>query len=165
MEWNCLSIPKLRRLHRWSLGMEKQFHSTLYWACEFLSMLGLKLKGPWNDVDNMQRMFITPFRNLKVNFIPERTGYYISQNIKDEITYPSPNFSSEAAEIWTWISNIIPHLTGNVITNPCCNQDLSVLVTWVPGPKTVHRKRQDSVYGKGECSSTWPKQSTIETWK
>ena len=52
MEWNYLSIPKLQRLHRWSLGMDKQFHPTHYWVCDYLSMLGLKLnhvskRGPW----------------------------------------------------------------------------------------------------------------------
>ena len=40
---NYLSIPKLQRLHRWSLGMDKQFHPTLYSGCNFLSMLGIKL--------------------------------------------------------------------------------------------------------------------------
>ena len=52
MGWNYLSIPKLQRLHRWSLGMDKWFHSTLYNGCNYLSMLGLKLnhvskRGPW----------------------------------------------------------------------------------------------------------------------
>ena len=42
MGWNYLSIHKLQRLHRWSLGMDKQFHPTLYWTCDYLSMLGLK---------------------------------------------------------------------------------------------------------------------------
>ena len=41
--WNHLSIPKLHRLHRWSLGMDKLFHPTLYQACNYLSELGLKL--------------------------------------------------------------------------------------------------------------------------
>ena len=43
MGWNYISIPKLQRCNRWSLGMDKYFHSTLYWACDYLSMLGLKL--------------------------------------------------------------------------------------------------------------------------
>ena len=43
MGWNYLSIPKLQRLHRWSLGMDKLFHPTLYNECNYLSMLGLKL--------------------------------------------------------------------------------------------------------------------------
>ena len=43
MGWNYLSIPKLQRLHRWSLGMDKYFHPTHYNGCDYLSMLGLKL--------------------------------------------------------------------------------------------------------------------------
>ena len=43
MVWNCLSISKLQRLYRWSLGMEKYFHATLYIGCNYLSMLALKL--------------------------------------------------------------------------------------------------------------------------
>ena len=43
MGWNNLSIPKLQQLHRWSLGMDKLFHPTLYWACHYISMLVLKL--------------------------------------------------------------------------------------------------------------------------
>ena len=42
MEWSYLSIPKLQCLHCWSLGMDKWFHPTLYWACDYLSMLGVK---------------------------------------------------------------------------------------------------------------------------
>ena len=41
MEWNNLSIPKLQRCNRWSLGMDKYFHLMLYWSCDYLSMLGL----------------------------------------------------------------------------------------------------------------------------
>ena len=43
MGWNYLSVPKLQRLHRWSLGMDKLFHPTLYNGCDYLSMLGLRL--------------------------------------------------------------------------------------------------------------------------
>ena len=31
------------KCNRWSLGMDQWFHPTLYWACNYLSMLGLKL--------------------------------------------------------------------------------------------------------------------------
>ena len=52
MGWNYLSIPKLQRCNRWSLGTDKKFHLTLYQACDYLSMLGLKFNhvsksGPW----------------------------------------------------------------------------------------------------------------------
>ena len=40
---NNFSIPKLQRHNRWSFGADKSFHSTLYCACDYLSMLGLKL--------------------------------------------------------------------------------------------------------------------------
>ena len=42
MGWNCLSIPKLQRWNRWSLGMDKQFHPALYRARNYLSILGIK---------------------------------------------------------------------------------------------------------------------------
>ena len=58
MGWNYLSIPKLQRLHRWSLGMDKLFHPTHYNGCNYLSMLGLKLihvskRGHWSSIHSM----------------------------------------------------------------------------------------------------------------
>ena len=38
-----LSIPKLQRYSRFSLRLDKSFHPTLCWACDFLSIVGLKL--------------------------------------------------------------------------------------------------------------------------
>ena len=35
-----LSNPKLQRLHRLSLGMDRLFHLTVYNGCNYLSMLG-----------------------------------------------------------------------------------------------------------------------------
>ena len=43
MGWNCVTISKLQRLHRWSLKMDTQFYPTLYNGCNYLSMLGLTL--------------------------------------------------------------------------------------------------------------------------
>ena len=39
--WINSSVPKLQ--HHWKLGMDKQFHPTLYSACDYLSMLRLKV--------------------------------------------------------------------------------------------------------------------------
>ena len=52
MGWNYLSIPNLQRVHRWSLGMDKLLHPTLYNGYDYISMLGLKLnhvskRGYW----------------------------------------------------------------------------------------------------------------------
>ena len=45
--WNYLFIPKLQRLHRWSLRMGKWFHSTLYDGWNYFSPLWLELlHGP-----------------------------------------------------------------------------------------------------------------------
>ena len=43
MRWNYVFIPKLQRYSHWSLGMDKLVHSTLYWACDYLSMMWFKL--------------------------------------------------------------------------------------------------------------------------
>ena len=43
MGLNYFSIPKLQWLLRWSLGMDMQFHPTLYNGCNYLPMLGLTL--------------------------------------------------------------------------------------------------------------------------
>ena len=59
--WNYLSIPKLQRLHRWSLRIDKYIYPTLFNGCNYLSMLVLKLihlskRGQWslaiNDSSN-----------------------------------------------------------------------------------------------------------------
>ena len=40
---NYLSIPKLQRCNRLSLGKDKQFHPILFWPCDYLAMLRFKL--------------------------------------------------------------------------------------------------------------------------
>ena len=65
--WNYLSIPKLQRMNRWSLGMDKELHITLNWTCDYLSMLGLKLQhvskgGPWY-IDKLSRWFTEIIHN------------------------------------------------------------------------------------------------------
>ena len=43
---------------------------------------------------------------------------YIHYDVWGETTYPFPNFNGSTVEVWEWISNFIPHFTGNVITYP-----------------------------------------------
>ena len=40
--WNYLSILKRQWYNLWSLGMDKLFRAMLFWACVYLSTLGLK---------------------------------------------------------------------------------------------------------------------------
>ena len=56
MGWNYLSIPKLQRLHRWSLAMDKSLHPILYNGCNYLSMPGLKL----NHVSKRDHWWFVP---------------------------------------------------------------------------------------------------------
>ena len=53
MAWHYLSIPKLQQCYRWSLGMDKYHHRTLYFACDYSSVLEFKSihvskRGPWH---------------------------------------------------------------------------------------------------------------------
>ena len=43
MEWNYLSIPKLQRLHRWSLGMDKLFCPTFLLGMWLITYAGIKV--------------------------------------------------------------------------------------------------------------------------
>ena len=53
IKWYWVSLTKISTgychqlimpfLHDWSLGLDNSFHLTLYWSCDYLSMLGLKL--------------------------------------------------------------------------------------------------------------------------
>ena len=63
---NYLSIPKLQRLHRWSLGTDRQFHPTLYNGCNYLSRPGLNI--------------------IHVSKIGPRGQYY-----KEECSVPTPS--------------------------------------------------------------------------
>ena len=94
MAWNYLPILKLQRCNRWSLGMDKLFHPTLYWACDYLSMLGLKLNrvcksGPWQQAITRTNVGQCPWRHMppiatqrrlqlingKYCLVNSRTGY------------------------------------------------------------------------------------------
>ena len=45
--------------------------------------------------------------------------YYIYHKVWDRISYPFPDFNGAAIAVWKWMSNLIPHFTGHVITYPC----------------------------------------------
>ena len=53
--------------------------------------------------------------------------------MRDEITFPFPNFNGCTVEVWEWISNYIPHFTGHVITYPCY-----LRTQWGPNAASVH---------------------------
>ena len=106
MGWNYLSIPKLQRLHRWSLGMDRQFHSTLYNGCYYLSMLGLKLnhvskrghRSPEISKLREKRLYMS---NRPVIWQTLRQHYHLENNcqfvkLQSDTIYVAKNL------VWTW---------------------------------------------------------------
>ena len=55
-----------------------------------------------------------------INFNQAWISNYIHYKMWDEIIYPFSNFTSCTVEVWEWISNLISHFTGHVITYTCC---------------------------------------------
>ena len=53
-----LSIPKLQRLHGISLGMDKWFHPTLCWGCDYSPMLGSKLNHVRYRAPDCQKLIL-----------------------------------------------------------------------------------------------------------
>ena len=58
-------------------------------------------------------------------------GNYIHNEEWDEIIYPFPNFKGTIIEVWEWINDFIPLLTGHVITYPCWGWSQSIIVKGV----------------------------------
>ena len=56
---------------------------------------------------------------LYVEQIPAWISNYINSKVWDEITYPFPNSSGTAIEVWEWISNFMSNCTEYVITYSC----------------------------------------------
>ena len=56
--------------------------------------------------------------------IPLWVSSYMHHKVRDEITYPFPNFNGTTIEVWEWIHNLISHFTGYMITYPCCTEKL-----------------------------------------
>ena len=62
--------------------------------------------------------------SASLDFVREFTVHWlvissIHYKLWDKITYPFPNFNGYTVEVWGWISNFIPHLTGCLIIYPC----------------------------------------------
>ena len=56
----------------------------------------------------------SPFYQHGLTLIPAWISNYVHCKMWDEITYPSPNFNGCTVEVWEWISNFIPHITGGM---------------------------------------------------
>ena len=74
-----------------------------------------------------------PIYQHGLTLIPAWISKYMPRNVWDAITYPFPNFKSATVEVWELISNFIPQFIKDVITNPCWDQNQTVLVKGVTG--------------------------------
>ena len=90
----------------------------------------LNILKAWHVIINLSLYsFPIPRRYLLfqwVTFVLDRNGFkwlsqHINHNVWNEITYPLPNFNRATVRVWEWISNCMPHVTGHVITYPCCS--------------------------------------------
>ena len=116
MGWNYLSIPKLQRLHRWSLGMDKLFHPTHYNGCDYLSMLGLKLNHVRKRGHRSPEAPFTTRINLFIILAWMRN--YLHWKVWDEFTSTFPSFNGSTVELWEWINDFVPHFIGHMPTYP-----------------------------------------------
>ena len=90
MDWNYLSIPKLQQCNRWSLGMDKKFHPTLCWACDYLSMLVLKLNHVSKRGYSSHHLIAILGWRDKVVMRLCKTAYLSQQNIWTAFAYVKP---------------------------------------------------------------------------
>ena len=103
----CSANSHLKWCSRWSLGMDKLFHPTLFWACNYLSMLGLKLnhvskRGHSSDKTNEIQSFLTTCHYTVENY---------QRSTKLMITYNLPNWLSQCftykhLEVCWWVNCI-----------------------------------------------------------
>ena len=60
-----------------------------------------------------------PFYKHDLTLIPAWISNYIHHKVWDKIIYPLSNFTGKTFEVWEWMSNLIPHVSGHVITYSC----------------------------------------------
>ena len=80
---------------------------------------------PWQSsvtpcaVNTLIETDMASITGLHVTLIPTSISNCTLYKVWDQITYSLPNFNGCSVDVWEWISNFIPHLTGYVITYPC----------------------------------------------
>ena len=99
MGWNFWPIPKIQRLHRWSLEIDKLSHSRLYNVCNHLSMMGLKLnhiikRGSCNKPHDQRKAYYTVHIVLNFDYTLPLHGLFHY----NDVTYASWRLKS-----WTTI--------------------------------------------------------------
>ena len=140
MGWNHLSIPNLRRLHCWIMGMDWWFHPILHWACDYSSILKFKLihvnkmppatfriDWPLDYLNGNQFvLYVVIFRrnlNLAQNIHIVDNGLYCWMS-----TLLGPRGIWESLKCRFDLSPYITASTSNIRSNNCPN--LIVMTSW-----------------------------------
>ena len=63
--------------------------------------------------------YLGPLLLTLINLIPVWISNYTHYQLWDKITYPFPNFSGAADEVWEWISNFNPHFDRQLFAILC----------------------------------------------
>ena len=93
---NQSSIPKHQSYNHGRLGMDKQFHSTSYWACDYLSMLGLKLthlskRGPLNISYKNTSFYISSLSFIHWLVFPSSSIFSLAKNRRPHLIRFAPD--------------------------------------------------------------------------
>ena len=60
------------------------------------------------------------------------------QNMRNEITYPFPNFNGAAVDVWGWTSNFVPHFVNvGIKVIPVCKMGSGTCPIRVVTPKLL----------------------------
>ena len=85
----------------------------------------------WRHSSN-GRLFVVLISGSSENcierLIPVWIINYIYHNMWGKITYQLPNFNVCTVEFWIWISNLLPHFIGHVITDAMLVKGPQVIV-------------------------------------
>ena len=133
-----MSIPKRKRLHSWSLGIDRLFHRTLYWASVHLSKLGTNLfqfrkRGPLCIYVSSAIWQLRPFDEILSKWPPhiqsQRSRLFVVTYVKsqescgwklqfiaDRGTYSERDIQKH---ILVYIKNIFSVFSMNIISLNC----------------------------------------------
>ena len=108
MGWNYWSILKFQQLYRWSLGMDKKFHLTLYWVCDYLSMLGLKLIHVSKSSHWWLTCLLIPVITFWLYFICQTENVsWLNSLMPGDTIWLYLDLSQHWFKLWTWCTELM----------------------------------------------------------
>ena len=166
MWWNYLSIPKLQRCNRWSLGMDKQFHPTLYQAGYYLSMLGLKL----NHVSKKGHMYSnhcsvhwTHFIQHKRSWVTFNAHWLVGTNHNDDVAIDMTALLSDDITVTSWCARWrFKSVATRLFAQPCVQAHISTKTSkfrvtgpWEGNPSVTGEFHSQKVSNAENVSIWW----------